>query len=154
MNRYPDSAALRLALAFAFVLALGVGLAACVAPESEAPAEPASSAAEEEPEADDESASDAQAMAGDPAHGEELFTVCAACHGQDGEGVEGLGKELRGNEFIAGLSDEEAVAFLKVGRPSGHELNTTGIDMPPKGGNPALGDEDLYDIVAYVRSLE
>lgn len=154
MNRNRDQAALRLALAFAFVLALGVGLAACVAPDSGAPVAPASSDAEEESAAADESAADEQAMAGDPAHGEELFTVCAACHGQDGEGVEGLGKELRGNEFIAGMSDEEAVEFLKVGRPSGHELNTTGIDMPPKGGNPALSDEDLYDIVAYVRSLE
>jgi len=26
--------------------------------------------------------------------------------------------------------------------------------MPPRGGNPALTDEDLLDIVAYVRSMQ
>jgi hypothetical protein len=25
--------------------------------------------------------------------------------------------------------------------------------MPPKGGNPALKDEQIHDIVAYIRSL-
>ena len=43
--------------------------------------------------------------------------------------------------------------FVKVGRPTGDPLNTTGVDMPPKGGNPALSEEDLYDIVAYIRAI-
>jgi hypothetical protein len=25
--------------------------------------------------------------------------------------------------------------------------------MPPKGGNPALSDEDLIDIIAYIRTI-
>ncbi|MCP4087133.1 MAG: cytochrome c, partial [Actinomycetia bacterium] len=29
----------------------------------------------------------------------------------------------------------------------------TGVDMPVKGGNPALSDEDLIDIVAYLKSI-
>lgn len=145
----------RPARAWALLLLLTVSLllSACTQPvrtvdvqdhvagdEAEAPAE--------------EEAEEAVATAGDAAHGEELFTVCGACHGPEGEGVEGLGKELRSNAFLAGLSDDEAVAFLKEGRPSSHELNTTGIDMPPKGGNPALSDEDLLDIVAYMRTME
>ena len=32
--------------------------------------------------------------------------------------------------------------------------NTTGVAMPPKGGNPALKEADLADIVAYLRTLE
>jgi disulfide bond formation protein DsbB len=31
--------------------------------------------------------------------------------------------------------------------------NTTGIAMPPKGGNPLVTDEQLQIIVAYLRSL-
>jgi hypothetical protein len=27
------------------------------------------------------------------------------------------------------------------------------VDMPPKGGNPALTDSDLNDITAYIRTL-
>jgi disulfide bond formation protein DsbB len=43
---------------------------------------------------------------------------------------------------------------LKKGRPASDPANTTKVDMPPKGGNPALTDQDLADIVTYVRSLQ
>ena len=57
------------------------------------------------------------AAAGDPARGEELFvSTCLACHGQGGVGIEGLGKDMTTSEFIIGLSDEELLAFIKVGR--------------------------------------
>jgi len=95
------------------------------------------------------------AAAGDPAAGQAAFgTTCATCHGADGHGLPNLGKDLHANAFLAGLTDAEAVDFLKVGRPAGDPLNTTGVDMPPKGGNPALDDGDLLDIVAYVRTLD
>jgi disulfide bond formation protein DsbB len=94
------------------------------------------------------------APAGDPAKGEELFVTCAACHGPKGEGVEGLGKDMTASEFIAGKSDDELVEFIKVGRAPDDPLNTTGVAMLPKGGNPALSDEDLYDLVAYIRTLQ
>lgn len=94
------------------------------------------------------------ASAGDPARGEELFNqVCIACHGEGGEGIEGLGKPFTTSEFIASQSDQELLAFIKTGRPVGHPDNTTGVDMPPKGGNPALTDEDIVDIIAYIRTL-
>ena len=47
---------------------------------------------------------------GDPANGEALFSqTCVACHGAGGVGVDGLGPKLIGNEFVAGLSDDERV---------------------------------------------
>ena len=92
---------------------------------------------------------------GDPDAGKEQFDmVCFACHGPGGEGIEGLGKPFTTSEFLREKSDEEIVEFIKVGRPSGDPLNTTGIDMPPKGGNPALSDEQIVDIIAYVRTLQ
>ena len=65
----------------------------------------------------------------------------------------GLGKDLTTSEFVQEQSDDELVTFIKTGRPSSDPLNTTGIDMPPKGGNPALTDDDIYNIVAYLRSI-
>ncbi len=93
--------------------------------------------------------------AGDAAHGEELYSqTCVACHGPGGEGVEGLGKPFTTSEFIGSSSDADLLAFIKVGRPVGDSANTTGVDMPPKGGNPAFSDEDITDIIAYMRSLQ
>jgi disulfide bond formation protein DsbB len=92
---------------------------------------------------------------GDAEAGKEQFDMlCFACHGPGGEGIEGLGKPFTTSEFLREKSDEEMVEFIKVGRPSGDPLNTTGVDMPPKGGNPALTDEQILDIIAYVRTLQ
>lgn len=91
---------------------------------------------------------------GDASAGQELFVTCAACHGPAGEGVPGLGKDMTASEFIAGKTDDELVEFIKVGRAPDDPLNTTGVAMLPKGGNPALTDDDLYDIVAYIRTLQ
>jgi len=92
--------------------------------------------------------------AGDAASGEALYNgSCVACHGPNGEGIEGLGKPWVGSEFINSNSDSELVAFINAGRPSDDPLNTTGIAMLPKGGNPSLTDADLQDLVAYMRAL-
>ena len=97
----------------------------------------------------------AQAPAGDPAAGKEKFELtCVACHGKSGEGVPGLGKDMTTSEFIAGKTDEELVEFIKVGRDPSDPLNTTGVAMPPKGGNPALQEQDFYNIVAYIHTLQ
>jgi disulfide bond formation protein DsbB len=93
------------------------------------------------------------ALTGDAAKGETAFVTCAACHGPAGEGIEGLGKPMPGSAFIASLSDDELVVFIKTGRSTSDPANTTGVDMPVKGGNPALSDQDLYDITAYIRTL-
>ena len=79
--------------------------------------------------------------------------TCVSCHGPDAKGVPGLGKDLTTSEFLIDLSDPEAALFLTKGRPANDPLNTNKVDMPPKGGNPALTDQDLVDIVAYIRTL-
>jgi len=84
----------------------------------------------------------------------EVFVAsCSACHGSHGEGMEGLGKPLGTSAFVASKTDEDLIRFIKSGRPSWDSDNTTGVDMPPKGGNPALSDEQLKEIVTYIRSL-
>ena len=91
---------------------------------------------------------------GDPVAGLEVFNgTCIACHGPGGIGVAGLGKPLTTSTFAALLTDAELLAFLEVGRPADDPLNTTGIAMPPRGGNPALSNADLMDVVAFVRTI-
>ena len=79
--------------------------------------------------------------------------LCATCHGKDANGLPRLGKGLRNNEFTKSQSDAELVEFMKLGRTATHPLNTTGVDMPPKGGDPTITDEDLQNVVAFLRTL-
>ena len=92
---------------------------------------------------------------GDPAAGREAFlSTCVACHGPDAKGVPGLGKDLTTSEFLRTQTNEQMLAFLIAGRPASDPLNTTGVDMPPRGGNPVFTDVDLQNIVAYLRTLQ
>jgi len=87
--------------------------------------------------------------------GYDLYVAsCAACHGQGAEGIEGLGLPLTTSGFIRGTDDAALVRFIKSGRSSWDENNSTGMDMPPKGGNPAITDEQLQTIVEYLRALQ
>jgi mono/diheme cytochrome c family protein len=79
--------------------------------------------------------------------------TCSACHGPAGEGVTDLGPALTANAFVHSRTDAQLVEFLAHGRPSTDPANTTGIDMPARGGDSALTDADLRDLVAYLRSL-
>lgn len=94
------------------------------------------------------------APAGDAKNGETLFNqTCIACHGPGGVGIKGLGKDMTTSTFIASLEDAQLLEFVKKGRDPSDPLNTTGVAMPPKGGNPTLDDQKLTDIIAYVRSI-
>lgn len=87
------------------------------------------------------------------AGGEVYASTCLSCHGPDALGLPNLGKDLVNSQFVGSSSVDELVAFLKVGRLADDPLNTTGVAMPPKGGNPSLDDQDLADVVGYLQSL-
>ena len=115
----------------------------------------AADAAGDAPAAEAGEVAEAAVSTGDPARGEELYNqTCIACHGPEGVGVEGLGKNLAESGFVHDQGDQALLEFVKTGRPISDPLNTTGIDMPPKGGNPALSDEQILDIIAYLRTLQ
>jgi mono/diheme cytochrome c family protein len=89
------------------------------------------------------------------AAGEKVFmTTCATCHGKDAHGLPKLGKDLHSNQFIHEKTDQELIDYVKVGRLATDPLNTTGVAMPPKGGNPALSETDIANVVAYLRTLD
>ncbi len=93
---------------------------------------------------------------GDVAKGKEIFEgTCAACHGSDARGITGMGKDLVvKSDWMKKQNQQTLIEFVKTGRPASDPLNTTKVDMPPKGGNPALSDDDLTNVTAYVMSIQ
>lgn len=71
--------------------------------------------------------------------------ACAKCHGTFGEG--GSGPALGNHEFLQVASDGYLTATIVLGRERTPMLPFS------RGGNVALSEEDLQDVVAYVRSL-
>lgn len=92
---------------------------------------------------------------GDPLAGAPVYRgVCATCHGADLGGVEGLGGPLLPSSFITEQSNDDLVAFIIEGRPIDHPDNITGVAMLPRGGNPSLSDQDIANIVAYIKAQQ
>lgn len=96
----------------------------------------------------------ADLVPGDVARGFDVYKgTCASCHGGDARGINGLGKDLVENEFVAAQTEDGLALFIKQGREKNDPDNMTGVAMPPKGGNPGLSAQALLDVAAYLRSL-
>jgi len=92
---------------------------------------------------------------GDPAIGAQLFAMtCATCHGVDARGMPEQGVSLKGSAFIARNADPSLIRFLRAGRPASDARSITGRMMPARGGNRDLTDQDLADIVRYLRTFD
>jgi len=123
------------------------------APDTPAAAPDAAAPAAQTPPAP-EAAPAAATAPGDAAAGKDAYAAyCASCHGADAKGVQGLGRDLATSAFVGSKTDAELVAFVNTGRATDDPLNTTGVPMPPKGGNPALTDQETANIIAYLRTL-
>jgi disulfide bond formation protein DsbB len=123
----------------ALAIAIALAVAACGGGESES----------------SDGASSGGGSSGDSAAGEETYSgTCASCHGPDAKGLPNLGKDLTTSALVKDSTDDELVAFIVKGRSADDPENTSGVAMPPKGGNPALSEEDLAGVVAYLRTLE
>ncbi len=84
----------------------------------------------------------------DPKHGKELYDVrCALCHGEKGKGGKGaLGINLTNPVVQKELDPEFLARTVRDGR--------SGTPMPPFGEEGlGLSDQDIADIVSYVRTL-
>jgi cytochrome c oxidase cbb3-type subunit 2 len=90
--------------------------------------------------------------------GKELFeaNACAACHGEEAHGQEGVAPDLLDDEFlgVAGdMPDAAYFAMIKGGSDVKPALGRPGV---PDGGMQAYGadlsDEDIWAIVAWLRN--
>jgi heme/copper-type cytochrome/quinol oxidase subunit 3/cytochrome c5 len=100
-------------------------------------------------------AADAAARArGDALRGARAYRAsCAGCHGREGEGVTNLGLPLVGTPFMRQADDQALRAVIVDGRQPGDSASQMGQLMPPRGGNPFLRDEQIDDIIAFLRQL-
>jgi len=73
--------------------------------------------------------------------------TCIACHGPDGKGV------LPGvPDFTAAnspLGQPDALLIKRI--TEGYQAPDSPMAMPPKGGNPSLTDEQIGDVLGYMR---
>jgi mono/diheme cytochrome c family protein len=82
----------------------------------------------------------------------DVFSVhCAACHGADAKGVQGLGLNLVDSQLVATLSQDELATFLKAGRAADSPDNVTKVPMP---GFAWMSDAQLNDVTSYLENLQ
>ena len=91
-------------------------------------------------------------LPGDPAKGATLFAQnCTSCHGVNLEG--GIGPALNPIEKIPGVPNSLDPNFLIQIINNGRKHQSGDpktADMPAKGGNPNLTDQDVRDLAAYI----
>jgi mono/diheme cytochrome c family protein len=92
------------------------------------------------------------ALPGDPARGATLFGQnCATCHGSSLTG--GIGPSLNPIEKLPGVSNPLDPTFLIDIITNGrkHQANDPkSTDMPAKGGNASLKDQDVKDLALFI----
>jgi len=89
---------------------------------------------------------------GDPVAGRTIFEgICANCHGQDGiTEVPGIPVFADG-ERMDKTDDQLRTSIMNgVNNPD----NPAGMAMPPYGGGPALNDQQIADVLSYIRTLK
>ena len=88
----------------------------------------------------------------DPAEivaGEKLYNqTCVACHGPAGKGAIPGVADLTKSDGALAKSDDVLFKSIK----EGFQSPGAALAMPPNGGNPALKDEDIRALLAYLRS--
>ncbi len=85
---------------------------------------------------------------GDSPRGKEVYSqTCFACHGVDGKGViDGVPDFTVKNGRLAKPDDVLLVSMIE-----GFQSEGSLMAMPPMGGNPELTDQDMADVLAYMR---
>jgi putative membrane-bound dehydrogenase-like protein len=90
--------------------------------------------------------------------GAAIFTaICQTCHGQDGNGVASLGPPLNQSEWVTG-NKEKLISIILYGltgpvEVKGHLYKAPEIngDMPGIGYNKDLSDEDVAQLLSFIR---
>jgi mono/diheme cytochrome c family protein len=94
----------------------------------------------------------AAGLPGDPSKGVALYGAnCASCHGASLTG--GIGPALNPIEKLPNVANPLDPTFL-IGIITSGRIHQPGdprqTDMPAKGGNSALTDQDVKDLAAYI----
>jgi cytochrome c6 len=76
---------------------------------------------------------------------------CTKCHGADGKGQTTMGKKLKVADYTdpkvqAKFTDEEMIKITKEGKKEGSKTLM-------KGYSDVLSDQEIKDLVAYIRTM-
>ena len=94
------------------------------------------------------SISPAGEASGDAEKGQSVYgSTCVACHGANGKGTIPGVPDFTKKKGVLTKSDQEFFDNIKNGFQSPGSF----MAMPPLGGNPDLTDQDLRDVIAYIR---
>ena len=91
--------------------------------------------------------------------GVSLFrSTCQTCHGTDGNGIQSLAPPLNRSEWVNGDKDKLASIVL-YGLTGPVQVNgklykapEINGDMPGIGNNKSIGDEDIAQVVSFIRN--
>ena len=89
--------------------------------------------------------------AGDAAKGKALYSVCAACHGANGEGQEALNAPK-----LAGQQDWYVIRQLqnfKAGIRGANPKDTNGMTMAPMA-QTLPNEQAIADVAAFIKTLK
>ena len=90
-------------------------------------------------------------VTGDAAAGQALYAVCAACHGDKGQGIEAMA-----GPRLAGQSDWYLVSQIKKyqqGLRGYHDMDHGGRQMRPMVAT-LTSEQAINDVVAYINTLQ
>jgi cytochrome c oxidase subunit 2 len=85
----------------------------------------------------------------DPVMGEELYQSCAACHGDDAQGIEALNAPRLDNKQDWYLTRQ--MKYYKLGARGTHEDDVYGKQMVELG--TLENDQEIVDVVSYIMTL-
>jgi cytochrome c oxidase subunit 2 len=88
---------------------------------------------------------------GDVAKGKEIYQICAACHGDDGKGVEVLSAPR-----LAGIPDwylQRQIGNFKKGVRGTHPDDIFGRQMAVIQEMMLTSDQDVIDVLSYINTL-
>ncbi len=89
----------------------------------------------------------ASAAFGDPERGKEIYSQrCVMCHGENGDGNNGMAANFREEWHRFTKSDEELAESIRNGFQTPGKHYTAGA-MPPQ----FLTDQELDDVIRYLR---
>ena len=81
-------------------------------------------------------------------NGYKVYTQnCTVCHDEDGTGLMPGVPDLNKSNDLHMRTVEQLVERIKQGSKN----SDLPVVMPPKGGNPNLSDDDIRDVVIYMR---